>query len=49
MAPSLWLAPGPFVLANDTVIAFAVTEDLVLIVGIFHSGRNYESTLGLED
>lgn len=32
-----------------TVIAFAVKEDLVMIVGIFHGGRNYESALGLED
>lgn len=32
-----------------TVIAFAVVEDLVLIVGVFHGGRDYESALGLED
>lgn len=31
-----------------TVIAFAVLEDLMLIVGIFHGGRDYESALGLE-
>jgi plasmid stabilization system protein ParE len=32
-----------------TVIAFAVRENLVLIVGIFHRGRDYESILALPD
>lgn len=30
-----------------TVIAFAVRENLVLILGIFHGGRDYESILAL--
>lgn len=29
-----------------TVIAFAVTDEVVLVVGIFHGGRDYESVLG---
>lgn len=28
-----------------TVIAFAVVDDLVLILGVFHGGRDYESAL----
>ncbi len=28
-----------------TVIAFAITDDVVLVLGIFHAGRDYESAL----
>lgn len=31
------------------MIAFAVVEKLVLIVGIFHGGRDYEAALGLQE
>lgn len=30
-----------------TVIAFAVADDVVSVLGIFHSGRDYESALML--
>jgi toxin ParE1/3/4 len=29
-----------------TVIAYAVRDDVVAIIGIFHGGRDYESILG---
>jgi toxin ParE1/3/4 len=32
-----------------TVIAFAVSGDRLMIVGLFHGGPDYESALGLED
>lgn len=32
-----------------TVIAFAVTEEVVSVLGIFHGGRDYESTLALPE
>lgn len=32
-----------------TVIAFAVLEDRLLIVGIFHGGQDYATALGLDD
>lgn len=32
-----------------TVIAFALSADQLMIVGVFHGGGDYESALGLED
>lgn len=32
-----------------TVIAFAVSGERLMVVGVFHGGRDYESALGLDD
>lgn len=32
-----------------TLIAFAVSGERLMVVGVFHGGRDYESALGLDD